>query len=115
MEWCLEHNIECIEAYTSDEEPNYEFEHEILSDGSVEPWDDTYASWVSATNDNTEPDLMNDRVALARVDMQPSTSQSQEEIEIEREKTIPKAHEEEKDEHDEMNNYCLRLEVCMTV
>ncbi|KAD5960754.1 hypothetical protein E3N88_12226 [Mikania micrantha] len=144
MEWCLEHNIEYIEACasdprfdkclsvdgdsqgverilgalsahmwpgmvlksgdtinqptlpeqedTSDEEPNYEFEYEILSAGSVEPWDDTDVTWISATNDNTKPDIQNEH--LVRVDTQPSTSQSQEEIEIGREKAIPEAREE---------------------
>ncbi|XP_076882051.1 uncharacterized protein LOC143530389 [Bidens hawaiensis] len=144
MEWCLEHNIEYVEACASnprfdkclsvdgdsqgvervlgalsahmwpgmvlksgeavnqpslpeqessdEEEPNYEFEYEILSGGSVEPWDDTDVTWVSATNDKTEPD------------MQPSTSQSQEVIEVERERSVPEAHEERdegKDDEDE--------------
>ncbi|KAI7753617.1 hypothetical protein M8C21_000678 [Ambrosia artemisiifolia] len=144
MEWCLDHNIEYIEACasnprfdkclsvdgdsqgverllgalsahmwpgmvlksgdtinqptlpeqedSSDEEPNYEFEYEVLSAGSVEPWDDTDESWVSATNDNAEASLKNER--LVKVDMQPSTSQSQEEIETERENAKPEAHEE---------------------
>ncbi|KAI3794346.1 hypothetical protein L1987_36976 [Smallanthus sonchifolius] len=156
MEWCLEHNIECIEACASnprfdkclsvdgdsqgverllgalsahmwpgmvlksgdtinqpslpqqedtsdEEEPNYEFEYEILSAGSVEPWDDKDVSWVSATNGHTEPDTKNKSVAGE--DMQPSTSrqsQSQEEIDIETEieRATPEAHEE----HGEANN-----------
>lgn len=80
------------EDSSDEEEPNYEFEYEILSAGSVEPWDDTDVSWVSATND-MEP---------VAGDMQPSTStsqsqsqsQSQEEIAIERERAIPEAREE---------------------
>ncbi|XP_035837809.1 uncharacterized protein LOC110897414 [Helianthus annuus] len=156
MEWCLEHNIEYIEACasnprfdkclsvdgdsqgverllgalsahmwpgmvlksgdtinqptlpeqedSSDEEPNYEFKYEVLSAGSVEPWDDTDVSWVSATNDNTEPDLNNKRPV--NVDTQPSTSQSQEEMETEREKETPEAHEEadEGDTHFELED-----------
>nr|GEZ88621.1 GTP binding protein [Tanacetum cinerariifolium] len=72
---------------SDEEEPNYELEYEILSAGSVEPWDDTDVSWVSATNDTP---------TTAGGDMQASTSQSQpqEEIEIERERAIPEAHEE---------------------
>ncbi|XP_071707054.1 uncharacterized protein [Rutidosis leptorrhynchoides] len=146
MEWCLEHNIEYIEACASnsrfdkclsvdgdsqgverllgalsahmwpgmvlksgdtikqpslpdqedssdEEEPNYEFEYEILSAGSVEPWDDTDVAWVSAT-DNAPPTNNTEPVG---VDMQPSTSQSQsqshEEIEIERERAIPESLE----------------------
>ncbi|GJS53071.1 GTP binding protein [Tanacetum coccineum] len=133
MDWCLEHNIEYIEACLSvdgdsqgverllgalsahmwpgmvlksgdtinqptlpeqedssdEEEPNYELEYEILSAGSVEPWDDTDVSWISATNDTP---------TIAGGDMQASTSQSQsqpqEEIDIERERAIPEAHEE---------------------
>ncbi|KAI7738389.1 hypothetical protein M8C21_008452 [Ambrosia artemisiifolia] len=151
MEWCLEHNIEYIEACASnprfdkclsvdgdsqgvdrllgalsahmwpgmvlksgdntnqpslpqeedtsdEEEPNYELEYDILSGGSVDPWDDTDVSWVSATNNNTEPDIKNDR--LAGEDMQPSTSQSQsQENEIKRERAItPVAHDEANDE-----------------
>ncbi|KAK1410539.1 hypothetical protein QVD17_37076 [Tagetes erecta] len=153
MEWCLEHNIEYIEACASnpqfdkclsvdgdsqgverllgalsahmwpgmvlktgdtinqpslpqqedtsdEEEPDYELEYEILSRGSVEPWDDTDVSWVSATNDNTEPDIKTERVA--GVDMQPSTSQSQTqeeiEIDIEKERATPEAHDEANDE-----------------
>ncbi|KAK9062100.1 hypothetical protein SSX86_019285 [Deinandra increscens subsp. villosa] len=87
------------EEETSDEEePDYEFDYEILSAGSVEPWDDTDLSWVSATNDKTEPDIKNER--LAGEDTKPSTSQSQEEIQIESERAIPKAQEE----HDVAND-----------
>lgn len=144
MEWCLEHNIEYIEACASnprfdkclsvdgdsqgverllgalsahmwpgmvlksgdtinqpslpeqedssdEEEPNYEFEYEILSAGSVEPWDDTDVAWISATTNNTEQVIG---------DTQPSTSrsQSQEEIEIKRETSIPESHEADDDE-----------------
>lgn len=148
MEWCLEHNIEYIEACasnarfdkclsvdgdsqgverllgalsahmwpgmilksgrtisqpslpeqedSSDEEPDYEFEYEILSAGSVEPWDDTDPSWVSATNDtppldSSEPVLKNER--QVGEDMQASTSKSQSQEEIGNEKVIPEAHE----------------------
>nr|XP_043627987.1 uncharacterized protein LOC122599526 [Erigeron canadensis] len=140
MEWCLEHNIEYIEACasnprfdkclsvdgdsqgverllgalsahmwpgmvlksgdtikqpslpeqedSSDEEPEYEFEYEILSAESVEPWNDTDVVWVSATIDT--PSTNN--TASVGIDTQPSTSQSQsqvqEEIEIERERAI---------------------------
>lgn len=79
---------------SSDEEPNYEFEYEVLSAGSVEPWDDTELSWVSATNDNTESDVKNERLVKVDTHMQPSTSQSQEEIETDKEKAKPETHEE---------------------
>ncbi|CAH1437103.1 unnamed protein product [Lactuca virosa] len=139
MEWCLEHNIEYIEACasnpqfdkclsvdgdsqgverllgalsahmwpgmilksgqtisqpslpqqedSSDEEPNYEFEYEILSAGSIEEqWDDSDVSWVSATKDTSESIINNEREI--KVDMQPSTSTStsklQEEIDNEK-------------------------------
>lgn len=150
MDWCLEHNIEYIEACASnpqfdkclsvdgdsqgmerllgalsahmwpgmvlksgdtinqpslpeqedssdEEEPNYELEYEILSAGSVEPWDDTDVSWVSATNDT--PTIDHERIAG---DMQASTSQSQsqEVIEIERERAIPEALEEHEEDND---------------
>lgn len=130
MEWCLEHNIEYIEACasnpqfdkclsvdgdsqgvervlgalsahmwpgmilksgetvnqpslpeqedSSDEEPNYEFEYEILSAGSVEePWDDD-VSWVSATKDITQPIINNQSVIIE--DTQPSTSTSKSQL-----------------------------------
>ncbi|CAK7355507.1 unnamed protein product [Dovyalis caffra] len=32
----------------SEEESDYEFDYEVLSAGSAEPWDDTYGGWVSA-------------------------------------------------------------------
>ncbi|XP_023767400.1 uncharacterized protein LOC111916000 [Lactuca sativa] len=136
MEWCLEHNIEYIEACasnpqfdkclsvdgdsqgverllgalsahmwpgmilksgqtisqpslpqqedSSDEEPNYEFEYEILSAGSIEEqWDDSDVSWVSATKDTTESVIINNEREV-KVDMQPSTSKLQEEIDNEK-------------------------------
>ncbi|KAL7613590.1 hypothetical protein Lser_V15G07075 [Lactuca serriola] len=140
MEWCLEHNIEYIEACasnpqfdkclsvdgdsqgverllgalsahmwpgmilksgqtisqpslpqqedSSDEEPNYEFEYEILSAGSIEEqWDDSDVSWISATKDTSESIIINNEREV-KVDMQPSTSTStsklQEEIDNEK-------------------------------
>ncbi|CAI9272195.1 unnamed protein product [Lactuca saligna] len=141
MEWCLEHNIEYIEACasnpqfdkclsvdgdsqgverllgalsahmwpgmilksgqtisqpslpqqedSSDEEPNYEFEYEILSAGSIEEqWDDSDVSWISATKDNTTESIIINNEREVKVDMQPSTSTStsklQEEIDNEK-------------------------------
>ncbi|MFS7955175.1 putative alpha/gamma-adaptin-binding protein p34 [Helianthus anomalus] len=74
-----------------------------------EPSDDTDVSWVFASKDNTEPDLNNKRPV--NIDTQPSTSQSQEEIETEREKETPKAHEEadEGDTHVELEDMELLL------
>lgn len=105
MDWCIEHNIEYIEACASnadfdkclsvdgdlqgvqrlygalsahmwpgmvlksgdkihepslpeqkelsEEESDFEFEYEILSAGSADPWDDTEVGWVSANGDAT--------------------------------------------------------------
>ncbi|KAM1605848.1 hypothetical protein PS2_026541 [Malus domestica] len=65
LEWCNEHNIEFVEACASnadfdkclsvdgdsqdlsDEESDYEFEYEVLSAGSADPFGDT-EEWVSA-------------------------------------------------------------------
>ncbi|XVF18167.1 hypothetical protein REPUB_Repub10bG0189100 [Reevesia pubescens] len=42
---------------SSDEEPDYQFEYEVLSVGSAEPWDDTVEEWVSASAANTGLDM----------------------------------------------------------
>ncbi|KAL8122097.1 uncharacterized protein LOC141659407 [Apium graveolens] len=80
---------------SSEEESDYEVEYEILSAGSAEPWDDTDGDWVSAnhftsvgdaqglvnqniTSENTEAERNNTSAG----ELQPSTSASalQEEI-----------------------------------
>ncbi|OMO65393.1 Alpha/gamma-adaptin-binding protein p34, partial [Corchorus capsularis] len=43
---------------SSEEEPDYEFDYEVLSAGSVEPWDDTSEVWISASeSSNTVLDI----------------------------------------------------------
>ncbi|XP_073045258.1 uncharacterized protein [Primulina eburnea] len=72
----------------SDEESYYEPEHEILSSGSVEPWDNVDGEWISAdgpvstsrTGIPSELDLHSlDResgISLLRGEHRPSTSSS---------------------------------------
>ncbi|XWS45660.1 hypothetical protein CRYUN_Cryun15aG0155300 [Craigia yunnanensis] len=42
---------------SSEEEPDYQFDYEVLSVGSAEPWDDTSEKWVSASAANTVLDI----------------------------------------------------------
>lgn len=41
---------------SSEEEPDYQFDYEVLSAGSAEPWDDTGEEWISASAANTVVD-----------------------------------------------------------
>ena len=91
----------------SEEESDYEFEYEVLSAGSAEPWDDTYGGWVSADGpvastcaaisaQNVEAKGCEDReIGSVEVEQQPSTSMSHSAEETDRE-ILPNAHE-----HDE--------------
>lgn len=42
---------------SSEEEPDYQFDYEVLSVGSAEPWDETGEEWVSASAANTILDM----------------------------------------------------------
>ncbi|KAK8607118.1 hypothetical protein V6N13_052864 [Hibiscus sabdariffa] len=42
---------------SSEEEPGYQFEYEVLSAGSAEPGDDMFEEWVSASASNTFLDI----------------------------------------------------------
>ncbi|KAE8707182.1 monosaccharide-sensing protein 2 [Hibiscus syriacus] len=42
---------------SSEEEPDYQFEYEVLSAGSAEPGDDMFDEWVSASAANTSLDI----------------------------------------------------------
>ncbi|WRX10950.1 hypothetical protein QQP08_003437 [Theobroma cacao] len=42
---------------SSEEEPDYELDYEVLSAGSAEPWDDTGEEWVSASGANAVLDI----------------------------------------------------------
>lgn len=59
-------------------ESDYEFEYEILSAGSAEPWDDMDKGWVSANGITSFPDrASHDRENVSGSDeekLQPSTS-----------------------------------------
>lgn len=49
-------NVLCLHCpKLSEEESEYEFDHEVLSGGSAQPWDDT-EQWVSASGTNPVPD-----------------------------------------------------------
>ncbi|XP_022746841.1 uncharacterized protein LOC111296681 isoform X2 [Durio zibethinus] len=45
------------EEESSEEEPDYQFDYEVLSAGSAEPWDETGEEWVSASAANTVLDM----------------------------------------------------------
>lgn len=79
----------------SEEESDYEFEYEMLSAGSVEPWDDN-GGWVSAngiieSSDAAGPSAQNLGKSVGE-ESQASTSASQLQEEIEKDET-PKAQE----------------------
>ncbi|XVF80578.1 hypothetical protein PTKIN_Ptkin15bG0085000 [Pterospermum kingtungense] len=42
---------------SSEEEPDYQFDYEVLSAGSAEPWDDTGEEWISASASDTVLDI----------------------------------------------------------
>ncbi|OVA01459.1 Small GTPase superfamily [Macleaya cordata] len=48
------------EEESSEDEPDYEIEYEILSHGSAEPWDDTEEVWVSANGTTSAVDARGD-------------------------------------------------------
>ncbi|GFZ09474.1 GTP binding protein [Actinidia rufa] len=91
----------------SEEESDYEFEYEVLSAGSAEPWDDTDGGWVSADGpvastcsgvsaQNVEAKGCEEKeIGSVEVEHQPSTSISHSTEETDRE-ILPNAHE-----HDE--------------
>ncbi|CAL5371429.1 unnamed protein product [Camellia sinensis] len=92
----------------SEEESDYEFEYEVLSAGSAEPWDDT-DGWVSAdgsvaptfvggsASQNIESKESGGEKEIGSVgrDHQPSTSMSHSLEEVDRE-VLPNAHELDK-------------------
>lgn len=50
-------NVFTCHAELSEEESDYEFEYEVLSAGSAEPWDDTYGGWVSGNDTKAVLDI----------------------------------------------------------
>lgn len=103
----------------SEEESDYEFEYEILSAGSAEPWDDTYGGWVSSNHNtasvNTEGqvgqnlDTKNSEVERDSRsiggELQPSTSASELQEEIDKEEMSIANESDKISERDEGTAY----------
>ncbi|WOH08772.1 hypothetical protein DCAR_0728220 [Daucus carota subsp. sativus] len=104
----------------SEDESDYEIEYEVLSDGSAEPWDDTDGDWVSASHFTSVGDtqgLVNQNLAtentkeernntLAR-ELQPSTSASTSQEEIDKDESSTADISDKASESDEGAPYAL--------
>uniref|UniRef100_A0A5B7AU79 Uncharacterized protein n=1 Tax=Davidia involucrata TaxID=16924 RepID=A0A5B7AU79_DAVIN len=96
----------------SEEESDYEIEYEVLSAASAEPWDDTDVGWVSANGSiattgaggSVNIDDGTNETKSVGAELQPSTSASQLEEEIDRE-VMAKANHDKASELDEGTHY----------
>lgn len=101
----------------SEEESDFEVEYEILSAGSAEPWDDTDGNWVSANHFTTEGGTVNQSLATENSEaernnrsageLQPSTSASALQEEIDNEESSIADVSDKASESDEGTPYGL--------